>query len=144
MTFEKPPIYEEANKIFKLEESNQAAIFTYGDTLYNPFRIQLTTELIRHEETHMEQQEAHPDIAKTWWKRYIQDSQFRLEQEAEAYGAQYNLYCQQHKDKNSRFRYLFEIAGHLSSPMYGSIITRSEAQKLIKDAAEGVYNMKDE
>lgn len=140
VSFEKPPVYDEANKIFKLEENGIGAVFTYGDTCYNPFGVPLTAELIRHEETHMEQQEGHPDVAAVWWKRFVQDPQFRVDQEAEAYGAQYKLYCQQHKDRNSRAKYLWQIATLLAGPMYGNVIKHAEAMALIKQYAEGVHS----
>lgn len=133
---EKPPIYDEANALFKLEEHKLRCVFTYGNTLHNPFNIALDPELIRHEETHMEQQEGHPDVAAMWWKRYIQDAEFRVDQEAEAYGAQYKLYCQQVKDREKRFRYLHGLAVMLAGPMYGKAITHSEAMKAIRTYAE--------
>lgn len=140
VSYEQPPVWDQANKLFKLEELKIGAVFTYGDTIYNPSSIALTPELIRHEETHMEQQQANSDVAKAWWKRYIQDPQFRLEQEAEAYAAQYKLFCQIHKDRNKQARYLYQIAGLLASPMYGNIVTRTEAQSMIKEFVEGGYD----
>lgn len=142
VTTTKPPIYDEANKLFKLEENKMAAIFTYGDTIHNPFGCALTPELIRHEETHMEQQDGHPEVAAIWWKRYLQDPQFRLDQEAEAYGMQYKMLCQSVKDRNARARYLYQIAGHLCGPMYGNLVTHVEAQRLIKQFAEGDFSEK--
>lgn len=136
VTTEKPPIYDEANALFKLEENKINAVFTYGDTIHNPFGVALDAGLIRHEETHMEQQEGNGDVAAIWWKRYIQDPEFRIDMEAEAYGAQYKLYCQQQKDRNKRARYLHEIAGYLAGPMYGKMISHVDAMKRIRDCAE--------
>lgn len=132
---EKPPIWEEASKAFNLDPG-RATFFTYGDTIYNPANYPLSADLIRHEETHGEQQEHHPDVAAIWWKRYLQDPEFRLDQETEAYAEQYKFYCQQEKRRDMRARYLFEIAGHLSSPMYGSIISRAQAMRRIREYAE--------
>lgn len=131
-----PPIYDEANKLFKLEENHICAVFTYGDVLHNPFNVELDPELVRHEETHMEQQEAHPEVAAMWWKRYLQDQDFRIDQECEAYGAQYKLFCQRNKDRNKQARYLFALAQHLSGPMYGKAIDRASAMQRIKETAE--------
>ncbi len=137
VTTEKPPCFEAADKLFKLEELKIAAVFTYGSTIYNPSNVPLTPELIRHEETHMQQQEGSDDVAATWWKRFIQDVDFRIEQEAEAYAAQYTLYCQQVKDRNKRALYLKEIGTMLASPMYGNVIGWLDATQKIRHYAEG-------
>jgi hypothetical protein len=80
----------------------------------------------------MEQQECHPDVAKLWWKRYIQDVDFRLDQECEAYGAQYKLICQMVKDRNRQAKNLWAMADILAGPLYGNIVGRTEAMKRIK------------
>ncbi len=135
-TTERPPIYDEANKLFGLEEHGYKAVFTYGDTCYNPSGCEIDSFLIRHEETHMEQQDANGDVAAMWWKRYIQDPEFRVDQEAEAYGAQYKLYTQQERRRDMRAQYLWGLAKMLSGPMYGKAISHSEAMKAIRMYAE--------
>lgn len=136
ISLQKPPCYDEANKLFKLEELGMGTIFTYGDTIYNPFHAYITDDLIRHEEVHMEQQEADPEKAKAWWERFIKDPQFRADQECEAYGAQYKFFCQKQKDRNRRARYLWDLAKAVSGPMYGNCITHSEAMKQIRTYSE--------
>jgi hypothetical protein len=138
---QKPPIYDKANELFKLEENNIHAVFTYGDTCHNPFDVELTGDLICHEGVHLEQQEGHPDVAKIWWDRYLQDPEFRIDQEAEAYGAQYKFICQSVKDKNARFRNLNQLATMLAGPMYGNSILKSEAIERIKQYAEGGFGV---
>ena len=111
--------FTEASLVKELEERGIAAIFTYGDTIHNPFNVALDAELIRHEETHMEQQEGHPDVAKVWWDRYIQDPQFRLDQEAEAYGAQYKLYTQLEIVERESVSFLFAPSTFGARPLIG-------------------------
>lgn len=135
---EKPPIYDEANALFKLDELNMGTIFTYGDTLYNPSKILLTQDLIAHEEMHAHQHQHDETVAKLWWKRFIEDPQFRVDQEIEAYGAQYKFLCNSQRDRNKRAVILHRLAGMLASPMYGNIITHSEAQRRIRESATGV------
>ncbi len=125
-----PPIYEDAKKAFNLKDG-APIYFTYGDTIYNPTGVEITDELIRHEETHMEQQQFSREVAVLWWQRYIQDAEWRVEQEAEAYGNQYALYCQKEKDRNKRVKYLHKIAGYLSSEMYGNAIDHKGAREKI-------------
>lgn len=130
----KPPNYEEVSKFFNLPEK-VAVFFTYGDCMYNPSMAKITPELIRHEETHVEQQQASEEVANIWWQRYVKDPVWRVEQEAEAYGAQYAFYCQGEKDRNKRAVYLHEIAIHLSGPIYGNAIDHADARKMILEFA---------
>lgn len=95
----------------------------------------LTPDLIVHEETHGEQQDMHPDVAKIWWERYLHDPEFRVEQEAEAYGAQYRFICRQKKDRNARTRWLNTLANALSGPMYGNVCSYAEAIEKIRTYA---------
>lgn len=129
----KPPIWEEANKLFKLQELGLGVIFTYGDIIYNPFNIFVTTDLVAHESVHAEQQQHNETCAKLWWKRYIEDPEFRIQQESAAYHAQYKCLCKQHKDRNVRARKLYMLADQLSGPIYGNSVTHSEAMARIRD-----------
>lgn len=133
---EKPPCWEEANKLFKLEELDLGTVFTYGDTLYNPSNVPISQDLFAHEETHGHQQEHNDTVAGLWWKRYIADPAFRLDQEVEAYGAQYAFLCQREKDRNKRAQMLWRIATALAGPMYGNIVTHSEAMRRIRECAK--------
>lgn len=138
---EKPPVWDEAVKAFGLKEG-QIVYFTYGNTIYNPAGGTITEDLIAHEMCHIEQQQADENVANIWWKRFFKDPAFRIEQEAEAYGAQFAHARQRIKDRNQLHRYLYEIAGHLSGPTYGGVIGRQDAMKLIRDAADTIRKPK--
>lgn len=142
---EKPPNWDEINKLFKLPEGDPV-YFSYGDCCYNPEAYPMSAELIRHEETHLEQQGHDRTAAKIWWQRFLIDPEWRVEQEAEAYGAQYAFYCTRVKDREKRFHYLHGVARQLASPMYGSVIKHAEAMKKIKGYAQGgaLLNIEDE
>lgn len=107
------------------------AIFTYGDTVYNPSGGVLSPELRAHEAVHIKQQEGG---AEAWWDRYLVDVEFRLEQELAAHRVEYQTYCKSVKDRNKRSRFLNIIAVRLASPMYGGIITSSQAARRIASA----------
>lgn len=109
-------------------------LFCYGDTIFNPFDRHVTEDLIVHETVHSYQQ-ASPSLLgpDNWYARYISDPAFRLEQEVEAYRAQYAFLAQSTPDRNRLFRHLRELSLALSSPLYGSLITPSEARELIKN-----------
>lgn len=127
-----PPIWDEASKLFNLEALGLVTVFTFGDTLYNPYGARLSRDLIAHEEEHARQQKHDDECAKAWWRRYIDDPAFRIDQEAQAYRVQYKCICSIVKDRNMRARHLHEIATIFSGPMYGNIIKYAEAQILIK------------
>lgn len=125
---EYPPNIEEIRKVLTPPKD---VIFTYGDTLYNPDKIEIPDHLYVHEETHKKQQT--DPIA--WWDRYLKDSEFRLEQELEAYVAQYVFFKETHNDKQSKLL-LEDIATHLSSSMYGNIINFHKAESRIRHSAK--------
>lgn len=110
-----------------------SVVYTVGDTIYVPNgNVNLPDHLIEHERVHFIQQ---GDDIRGWWGRYVTDPYFRIEQEAEAYGMQYKVICRTVKDRNRRNSILLELAGYLSSPIYGSVIGRNDARKMIMNKA---------
>lgn len=112
----------------KIGNPPSTAVFTYGDTIYNPSHGFIDSYLITHEETHERQQGDKPE---DWWSRYYDDKQFRLDQELEAYRNQYRHFCRNKKNPQKEAMFLEFIAHHLSSEMYGDIVTKEEAKGLI-------------
>jgi hypothetical protein len=123
-----PPNIEQIDKVFNVKNT-KGIVYAYGDVLYNPDNGVIDVPLIAHEQTHTIQQ---GDSPEEWWVKYLNDSEFRLSQEIEAYRNQYIKYCDLVKDKNKRFNFLRKIASDLSSPMYGNIIKLEEALKVLK------------
>lgn len=128
---ENPPVYEDIIKA-GLKPTNYT-IYAYGDTIYNPNKVMIPQDLIVHESVHMKQQNYNDNDAKIWWERYLTDNLFRIEQEVEAYSAQYKYVCTLYKDRNKRDKMLRQLAQFLSSPMYGSVLDVKESYKLIKN-----------
>lgn len=106
-------------------------VFTYGNTIYNPRGHKLPPDLIEHEKMHILQQSGDP---QSWWKKYLEDNQFRLEQEVEAYGRQY-AFTMKHYGRNDRRLVLKHIIKTLSGPLYGHIIDPDSAKNLIEKEA---------
>jgi hypothetical protein len=133
-----PPVYDaiiQAGLILSKD-----TIFTYGDTIYNPNKVEISDHMQVHEQVHSKQQGTDPDA---WWGRYLMDSYFRIEQESEAYGMQYKYLCTKFKDRNRQNRILIDLSFILSGPLYGSVIERSVAQGMIKESAKnGIQNNK--
>jgi hypothetical protein len=66
-----------------------------------------------------------------WWDKYLHDEVFRLEQEVEAYRAQYQYIVLNGNRKDKR-EMLQHITSALSSRLYGGMITKRHAQLLIE------------
>lgn len=126
----KPPIWNEV--IAAGMKPSETVVFTYGDTIYNPGKVEIPDYIIHHEATHSAQQGIDPDA---WWSRYLADPYFRLDQEVAAYARQYEFICRKVKDREKRNRILIENAGILAGPIYGNMISQSAAMEMIRKKA---------
>lgn len=127
---ERPPNYQEiVNALGDVSKSNP--VFCYGDTIYNPFKREITPDVEHHELIHSIQQSqfTSPDM---WYMRYLSDPQFRLDQEIEAYGNQYVFGCRYVKNNKLRKAFLGELAGELSGEAYGNLLSYGEAESKIR------------
>lgn len=104
-------------------------IFAWDGTIYNPSGGPVGAPLIAHERVHFKQQNGDPEA---WWERYLDDVEFRLEQEIESHRAEYREFCKTVRQREKRVRFLSEIALRLSGPLYGGKITHREAMRRIK------------
>lgn len=103
-------------------------VWTYGNTLYNPHGGIIDAPLYAHEQTHSVQQ---GDSPAQWWTRYLEEPEFRFEQELAAYRAQYVSYQEVVKDRNALNRILHGLASDLSSSLYGGLCTHAKAKRCI-------------
>lgn len=126
-----PPNIDKIRKAFDL--TGKKPVFSYGNTLYNPYDLPISDDLMVHELTHRIQQ---GNDVVGWWNKYINDSDFRVIEELEAYSRQYISYCSHQKDRNSRAIYLHRIASDLSSALYGNVIEYGEAIKTIRNSTK--------
>jgi len=122
-----PPNIKAIRKVFTLPKG---VIFTYGNVIYNPYGARLGKSLIAHECVHIGQQEKYG--VEKWWKRYLVDAEWRLEQELEAHRIEYITFCTITYSREKRNKFLFEISSRLAGPMYGRLLTIREAMKEIK------------
>ena len=129
---ERPPLYEEIDAAFHIQ--GKPIIFCFGLTIYNPAGGPIRPELIAHEAVHGFRQGT--DI-EGWWRRYIADQNFRLDEEIPAHQAEYAHFCQHnphHARRNNRRLYLHHVASRLASPLYGKMIRYEDARRLMKEA----------
>lgn len=134
---------------FRLEPG--ATVWTYGDVIYAPGRASLPDHILAHEEQHARQQSNRELMLKylkleerveddklegkmrdAWWREFLANPRFRLEQEAEAYGAQYRFFCGCVADRNRRALFLMQIAGQLSGPLYQVAVSPVQARQMIE------------
>lgn len=142
-----PPNYDIIITAIPAVDEDKNAIFCYGDTIYNPHNRELTQDLHIHESVHARQQK---EIGiDEWWRLYLTDKQFRLEQEIQAYGEQFAYVKEVIEEadrqakkegkklsagKNNLIQIGLErMAEALSSPTYGSILSRAEAGSKIRN-----------
>lgn len=147
---ERPPEWIMTGCLDQFRVKVDNTFWTYGDTIYNPGGISIPEDIIAHEEQHGRQQEAyvggcvdaycieeqhslHKDtLGKDgWWREYLTNPRFRLEQESEAYGEQYRFFCENRKDRNQRYRFLVLISRQLSGPLYQLSISAQQARAII-------------
>lgn len=126
IAFTPPPNYEKILRHFKPPTN---AVFTYGDTCHAPDGRRLAQDVAEHELVHVGQQGDDPEA---WWDRYFVDPAFRVEQELEAYRTQYKFAATHLLDRNAFFNYARSLAAELAGPMYGNVLTFSEALKRIR------------
>lgn len=128
---QKPPNWREVwAEFFPSGDAPKGVIFCYGKCIYNPTGVIIPPHLIKHEEVHSEQQGKDPD---EWWKKYIADPVFRLEQEIPAHQVEWQEYMKHHPDRPHRRFYLRQLSHRLAGRLYGNLITVANAKKAIKE-----------
>lgn len=105
-------------------------IIAYGNFIYAPNKS-ISRDLMIHELVHCERQGFNENSARRWWERYMEDNDFRLQEEVLAYHQQYLFCCRVFKDRNKQDKILRAMAHELSSPRYGSIVVNSDALRLV-------------
>ena len=133
-----PPNFEMIAKAFPDVRTRKGVVYTYGGIIFNPDDGPIDEPLALHESMHSLQQEAMGEKEKgpdRWWKKFIADPKFRKEQELEAFAVQYRRYCELQLNRDRRAGYLIRLAENFSSPVYGSIVSKQEAIKLIRHHA---------
>jgi hypothetical protein len=123
----RPPNYAAIAAAFQIT-GRSGLLFAYGDTIYNQDGIRIPPCLIEHERVHLARQ---CGIPEAWWERYIADPAFRLAEEIPAHRAEWITFCQGPTTRKLRRAAFAMIAGRLSSPIYGSLISVAKAREVI-------------
>lgn len=130
-----PPIFDEIDAAFQVR--GRPILYAWGDVIYNPAGIAIPVELVAHEAVHGERQRA--DV-RGWWRRYIEEPEFRLAEELPAHVAEFKALCASQSAKwvshrNMRRTYAAHVGKRLAAPLYGGLIKADAAKKIILEAA---------
>jgi len=132
-----PPNIDEIDAAFHVR--GKAVIYAYGDCVYAPGGRGVSPSLQAHERIHCERQLVHPGGVIGWWRAYIADPKFRLDEEILAHRAEFKWWKKQPNTdrpvdgfRSARLYHLTHIASRLASSLYGNIIGAAEAKRLIE------------
>lgn len=121
-----PPNFPEVVAAFPAAKQ-KGVVFTYGDTVYNPSKVDICKSLMAHEEVHAKRQ-TNPVV---WWDLYIRDAKFRFKEEALAHQREYQV-ATEGLGRPLRRRTLASIAKRLCSPLYGGLLGFEEAKRIVQ------------
>lgn len=128
-----PPLFDEIIAAFP-QATRPGVLFCWGDKIYatGPPRS-IGFEFQAHEQVHCDRQGADP---ATWWRRYIAEPAFRLEEELPAHIAEFKSLCEQHSyrwvsKRAMRRTFAAHVARKLAAPLYGNLISVDDAKKAI-------------
>lgn len=133
--YEYPPIYDEIIKVFPV--TGEGFIYAWGNIVYNPSRVYIPPALMAHEEVHGKRQGTEDATIRAWWANYLFNAEFRLQEEVLAHVAEYHHVVADGSNRAQRRKALSAIAGRLSSKMYGNMITKKQAEKILKTYQPG-------
>lgn len=135
-----PPLYEEIDAAFGI--GGRPIIFAWGDAIYNPLGGPISDALMAHEAVHGERQLGHPGGPEAWWRRYIAEPAFRLEEEIPAHRAEFAHWGAQSDAlkpvkgfRCKRDWHLHVIAARLAGPLYGNLMPLARAKALLLEPA---------
>jgi hypothetical protein len=131
-----PPdhIYEACDAKFKIR-GRRGVIFTVGGQLFNPDNIYIDPPLLAHEQVHSTRQLATGDVP-TWWDQYQVNKEFRFAEELVAHQEEWRVIRGTMSSRQQRRQALGYITSRLSGSLYGNLVTKTEAKRLITRGAE--------
>ncbi len=109
------------------------ALFCHGDTIFTLYEGEIPEDIIHHEEVHQKQQGKDID---GWWMKWIQHTDFRYEQELEAYAIQFNFIKTKFGAKAQK-EALTELATQLAT-LYDLDMNVRELESKIRNKAKAI------
>lgn len=124
-----PPNINEINLVLPTNDTN---VFSYYPDIYVPSGKELEADLMLHENIHLEQQKAIG--VQNWWRKYLIDIHFRLDQELAAFAAQLAYGKEVYPVKTSD-QMKQDFAFLLSGKQYQTGLTYQEADTALRRRA---------
>jgi hypothetical protein len=121
---DRPPNFEQIKAAFP-KADGPGVMFAYDGNIYNPSGNVIPPALIAHEQVHLDRQKAmgprplsttQYSGADLWWERYLEDSEFRYNEELLAHAAEFKV--QRTRDRNFVARLMVDTALRLVAPLY--------------------------
>jgi hypothetical protein len=118
----RPPNFDAILKVFP-DAEKPGVIFAYGADIYNPSGGHVPMALLMHEDVHQRRQTlgnwAPAAGPEEWWRRYLEDAEFRYREELLAHVAEYKAQLSAFSsDRNARAKLLQATAARLVAPLY--------------------------
>lgn len=121
----KPPNFEQILKVFP-KAGDYGVIFAYGDTIFNPSGVEISSPLMAHEQTHGSRQTWEPICPEVWWEQYLTDPEFRYYEELLAHAAEFRVLMP--RDRNLRAQLAINTARRLIAPLYNYGVSKTLVQ----------------
>lgn len=121
-----PPNYAEIQRAI---DPPKDAVFPWGDKIFNPSGEEIPPDIQWHEQVHLKQQKNFPN-PEIWWFKWMNDKDFRLQEELQAFVSQL-LFIKKLYPAKAVKEALEEMAENLSKN-YKLDITKSQAHTLIR------------
>jgi tagatose-1,6-bisphosphate aldolase len=125
---DRPPNFNQIQYAFP-KAHDHGVMFAYDGNIYNPSGNVIPPALISHEEVHILRQAGVG--AQYWWDKYINDSEFRYNEELLAHVAEFKTQ-RVSNDRNFGARLMMYTALRLVAPLYNYQPPRS-LQEAMKD-----------
>lgn len=140
---DRPPLFDDIDRVFDVRGKN--VIFAWGGSIFVPSgSLEIHPSLVCHERLHGDRQLDYCPPGNgfvldperrihLWWQRYLVDIEFRRTEEELAHLAEYRYLCEHAGGRNQRRRHLSIVASKLSSPLYGPMMNKATARKVLSD-----------
>lgn len=130
-----PPLFKRIAETFPVK-GKQGILYAWGDRIYNPSGVKIPPSLLAHEELHGKRQlyiktRDWEKTIRNWWEKYLTDPEFRLNEEVLAHRVEAADFISWAHTDVTYSNYLNMMAERLSSPLYGSLVSKDRAMRLI-------------
>jgi hypothetical protein len=132
MVRERPPLYDEICAVFPVK--GKPVLFAWEDRVYAPLGGIFPTQLQAHELVHCQRQRQYEGGVEAWWRRYLVDAAFRLDEEKLGHTAEFMKLCEMRGGtRSARRTALAIVSGRLSHPMYRYSFSKTAAREYLEN-----------